>query len=110
MPRKSSPSDPQPEDLSGETQKSSHVPGFKDYTGPGTYAPGQRVDDAPEGMVIYQGPYGTREISDDQWLRAGVQEQSSVVWNSQNRYMLPVQAFTEHALRVLRVDQEFRIT
>lgn len=64
---------------------------------------------AEEPMVVYQGEFGKREITAQQWQEAGVPGMPTVVWERRSNFKVPVSAFTPQALQVLRQDQGFRV-
>jgi hypothetical protein len=77
----------------------------------------QELEDQPEDealqeeepMVEYLGEFTAREITLEDWKKAGVRDQPAARWDSTNNRKIPLGGFTEHALRVLRQDGNFRI-
>lgn len=67
------------------------------------------ADEAGEPMVVYNGVFGRREITAEQWSAAGVQGMPTVVWERHTGFKVPRSAFTEQALQVLRQDQGFQV-
>jgi len=67
------------------------------------------AEEAGEPMVVYQGEFGKREITAEQWQQAGVQGMPTVVWERSSGFKVPASAFTPQALQVLRQDQGFRV-
>lgn len=84
----------------------------REYTGPGTHAvTGERID-LPKNSVVYLGEYGMREITAEDWKKAGVQDQPTVRWerSGMGAMAVPREAFSEEAMRVIVQMQEFRVT
>lgn len=83
------------------------------------YEPPELLDDpntdtdlaeaAGEPMVVYQGEFGKREITAQQWSEAGVPDMPTVVWERRTGFKVPVSAFTPQALQVLRQDPGFQV-
>lgn len=101
VPKKSSPppSDPQPEVETFPTSEDAELadqPGDKD------------LEKRPPG-VRYVGEFGAREITAEDWRKAGVKDQPGARWERGNGWTLPLEGFTEHALRVLAQDGLFVI-
>jgi len=73
------------------------------------YQPEDEALQDEEPMVRYLGEFTAREITLMDWKKAGVKDQPAARWDSTNNRRVPVAGFTEHALRVLRQDGNFRI-
>lgn len=93
-------------------------PGVNDGTVPEPDAPELQDDPntdpelaeaAEEPMVVYQGGYGRREITREQWAEAGVPNMPTIVWERRTGFKVPASVFTEQAMQVLRQDQGFRV-
>lgn len=101
------------ERMKATTEGEQVSPGVHDGTAP------ELVDDpnvdpelaeaAGEPMVVYQGEFGKREITAEQWAQAGVPGMPTIVWERRTGFRVPVSAFTAQALQVLRQDQGFRV-
>lgn len=66
------------------------------------------ADVAAVEEVKYTGGAGVREITKAQWKKAGVEDQETVVWNSDNGYVLPGSDFNADALKVLERDPQIK--
>jgi hypothetical protein len=62
-----------------------------------------------EPMVEYVGEFGKREISVEDWEKAGVKGMPLVAWDRRTGHKVPKSVFTEQALQVLRQDGGFRV-
>lgn len=65
--------------------------------------------EVPAGQVVYRGSFSAREITLQDWQKAGVQDQPGVRWDRKNNYSLPKEGFSEAALRLLAHDSDIRI-
>lgn len=54
-----------------------------------------------------------REISRADWKSAGVDDQDTVVWNEDNKYLVPAEKFSGHARAIIedtiKLDKSFQI-
>lgn len=64
---------------------------------------------AEEPMVVYNGVFGRREITVQQWKDAGVDNMPTVLWTREEGFRVPRSVFTEQALQVLRQDGGFQV-
>lgn len=84
--------------------------------------PARKTDEKPqtaedgkteEPMVTYHGASTRREITQMEWRGAGVPDMPTVFWERRlgatEHSKVPVNAFTEQALQVLRQDQDFQV-
>lgn len=102
--------DPGPGDNPTDSQSTGELPKQPDYTGPGTYVARSERLDWPEGHVCYLGEYSVREFTADDFKGAGVEDQPTTRWEASNQYAIPVEAFTDAALSLVRQTGEFKIT
>lgn len=72
-------------------------------------APGVNDGTDKEPMVTYNGEFSRREISKEDWERAGVPDMPGVVWERATGHKIPKSVFTEQALQVLRQDPDIQV-
>lgn len=72
-------------------------------------APGVNDGTDKEPMVTYHGEFSRREISKEDWERAGIADMPAVVWDRATGHKVPKSVFTDQALQVLRQDSGFQV-
>lgn len=50
--------------------------------------------------------FAVREITEDQWKRAGVEDQKTVVWNKANDFTVQSSELSDAAMKVIGADPE----
>lgn len=71
--------------------------------------PETKPETKPE-FVEYTGQASRREISKEDWLKAGVRDQEAVTWSFQNDFRVPKENFSQEAIRhLLQKDGRFTI-
>jgi len=65
---------------------------------------------ASSKYVVYIGQFGVREIDTASWDHVNVKDQKKVVWSRENGWSVPVDQFTNDALRYVdELDSDFVI-
>lgn len=107
MPTRKSDSDP----AQTEQAEEASLPSI-DEDNPGDAADRTRETSEEEqretNVVRYLGLFSERSISKNEWEQAGVTDQEGVTW-TQDAKSLPIDRFSENALRVLGATGEFQI-
>lgn len=62
-----------------------------------------------EAVVEYVGTADVRQISAADWTKAGVQDQTKVVWDASNKHKVPVSDLSKEALEILKADSGFKV-
>jgi hypothetical protein len=58
--------------------------------------------------VVYIGQFGVREIDEAAWDNVNVKDQKAIVWDRSNGWAVPVDSFTDDALKYVdEVDRDF---
>lgn len=68
--------------------------------------------DEAKPVVKYKGFHHqshVREITKADWGKAGIQNQETVAWSSENEYQVPVEKLSAEALALLKKDPEFQV-
>lgn len=60
-------------------------------------------------VVTYRGGAHVREITADQWKKAGVEDQETTIWEAGNNWEVDYDEFTDGALAILRRDSTFKV-
>jgi hypothetical protein len=64
---------------------------------------------APRNVVLYKGLVSERRISREDFAQAGVPDQDGAVWTKGTGNVVPIDRFSEEALRVLAHTGEFQV-
>ena len=73
-------------------------------------ADSREAQSSESGTIKYTGYAGVREITKAQWKKAGVEEQDTTIWDEGNGYTLPLSAFSQAAVEVVKREPHFKIT
>ena len=74
--------------------------------------PPAEVRESEPEFVRFIGAYNYREITEEQWARAGVPDHPTVTWNSANGWTVPrsdLKLDDEQFARIITADAYFRV-
>lgn len=69
----------------------------------------EEVENGPTNVVLYTGIVSERRISKEDFEQAGVSDQDGAVWTKDTGHVVPIDQFSEEALRVLAHTGEFQV-